>query len=344
MRNDVESIFEQYLQVIGEAAFSFKRAAGVGGTTGPASPEHVQRRADTVKELRVKDDVEKGKVFNVLEILGEFYKGGVAEAKKEITKYMGSENVKSVLNPLEDDTLQPYEIPLFNLPNRLLSIRGLKTPNPDASSPDYGYQKFLEKSDQALSQLYRQQTGGDPSNIDELKLVLSFMSRLTRLSANAGETPRTVLQRARVGGYSQDDPKYIHITNIREDHPRLYKYANLLFGFDVREDEKPEISEPERQEDVEKRINKEVQKYAWNLTKQGISGEQFKEAVKKYRAELASRKEPNAITVSEPPAPQASPAPKKKKPATKKPASKKTSTKNKSSVNKESYFIKVIPF
>jgi hypothetical protein len=361
MTNDKDLIFEKYLEILNEG---IKSQAGVGGTTGPVSPEEVARRSDITKELRVKSDVQNGKVFNVLDLLGEFYKGGREQAKKEITKYMGNENTKSVLNPLEDESLEPYEIPLFNLPNRILSIKGLKTVNPDASSSDYSYQQFLQRADKALSELYKQQTGGDPNNINELNLILSFMSRLVRLSRNAGENPRTVLQRSRVGGYSKDDQKYIHITNIKEDHPRLYKYANLLFGFDVREGDKPEISEPERQQEVEDRINKQVQKYAWELTKKQVTGEDFKKAIQKYRAELAGRKEPNAITVSEPPQTPSTPEPEKKpatkkktatkkpatkKPATKKPATKKPATKKKPAtgekkVNKESYFIKLIPF
>ena len=333
MLNDKTLIFEQYLKILEEG---IKSQAGVGGTTGAASPEEVGRRSTRVNQLRLRQDKENGKVFNVLELMSEYYSQGVEQVKKEIAKYMGDEKTKSVLNPrppitdFAKDFYNSYEIPLYDLPNRILSIRGLKTPNPDASSADFGYQRFLNKADKALSALYNQETGGNAEDTTELDGVRSFMTRLVRLSKNAGETPRTVLQRARVGGTGANDPTYIHITNLKEESPRFFKYANLLFGFDVRAGEQEPTPEPKRQEDAQRIMSTKVMKHQMELMKQGLRGPELKSAVEKFRAELAAESLPQATNVSN------SPTPKPKK----KPAAKKKTP----SVNKESYFIKVIPF
>lgn len=332
MTNDKNLIFEKYLEILNEG---IKSQAGVGGTTGPVSQEELGKRATRTKKFRLAIDKKNGKYFSVPELMAEYSGISPEKIKSLIIKYMGDK--KSQLNPMEAGWLldKPFTIPLVNLPNRILGIRGLK--HGEQAGP---YLKFLNIADKALSGLYKQETGKDPNDIRDNEKLLSFMSRKVQRSGE--EEARA--ERARVGGTSRDDRErggmYTHITNPREDSPRFSQYKDKSFGFDVREKDKPEISEPERQQDVEDRINKQVQKYAWELMKKGVTGEDFKKAVQKYRADLAGRKEPNAITVSEPPQTPSTPEPEKKpkKPATKKPATKKKK------VNKESYFIKLLPF
>jgi hypothetical protein len=321
--NDQDFIFDEYLKILEEG---IKSQAGVGGTTGPTSPEEVQKRATRTKRLRLHQDAENENYFNVLELMSDYFGASPEKVKNAITKFMGSEKVKSQLNPMEGGGVfsNPYTIPLVNLPNRILGIRGLKTnekPGP--------FLNFLNKAEKALSGLFEQETGSKAEDIKETDKLLSFKSRLVQRSGE--DSPRQ--ERARVGGSSKDEReaggKFTHITNTREDTPRLGKYSDKSFTFEPRGAEKPELPEPQRQQDAERILNNKVLKYQYDLMKQGLKGEELKSAVQKFRSEQAVQNRANIVAPIE-------------KPKAKK--SKSTKPKAKKQINKESYFIKVIPF
>jgi hypothetical protein len=316
--NDQDFIFHEYLKVLEEG---IKSQAGVGGTTGPTSPEEVANRATRTKRLRLEVDKENGKYFNVLELIADVSGKTPEQVKKAITQHMGSEKVKSQLNPMEAGWLldKPYTIPLMNLPNRILAIRGLK--DGERVGP---YKRFLTSAEKALSALYEQEFGKKAEDIQETDKVLSFDSRtVSRITKDGSK--RTSQERARVGGSSKDEKekggKFTHITNSNEDTSRLNQYSDKSFGFDPRGSEKPELPEPQRQQDAERILNNKILKYQYDLMKQGKTGQELKDAVQKFRAEQAVQNRANIVA----------PIGKPKKPTKKK-------------VNKESYFIKVIPF
>lgn len=319
--NDQDFIFDEYLKVLEEG---IKSQAGVGGTTGPTSPEEVANRATRTKRLRLDVDKENGKYFNVLELISDYYGKSPEKVKDAITKYMGGEKVKSQLNPMEAGWLldKPYTIPLMNLPNRILGIRGLQTG--ERLGP---YSKFLKSVEKALSALYEQEFGKKAEDIQETDKVLSFDTRtVSRITKDGSK--RTSQERARVGGSSKDEKekggKFTHITNPNEDTARLNQYSDKSFGFDPRGSEKPELPEPQRQQDADRILNNKVLKYQYDLMKQGKTGQELKDAVQKFRAEQSVQNRANIVAPIEKPK-------KEKKPTKKK-------------VNKESYFIKVIPF
>lgn len=317
--NDQDFIFHEYLKVLEEG---IKSQAGVGGTTGPTTQREIQGRATRTKRLRLLQDKENGKYFNVLELIADHSGKTPEQVKKAITQHMGGENVKSQLNPMEAGWLldKPYTIPLANLPNRILGIRGLKTgerPGP--------YKKFLDSAEKALSALFEQETGENPENITDNQKLLSFKSRLVQ---REGEDEARQ-ERARVYGISKDETKvgqgqdYTHMTKSKEDTARFKQYPDKSFGFDPRGSEKPELPEPQRQQDAERILNNKVLKYQYDLMAQKppVTGQRLKDAVQKFRAEQAVQNRANIVA----------PIGKPKKPTKKK-------------VNKESYFIKVIPF
>ena len=176
-----------------------------------------------------------------------------------------------------------------------------------------------------MSALFEQETGENPENITDNQKLLSFKSRLVQ---REGED-ESRQERARVFGKSKDETelggKYTHITNPSEDKPRFKQYSDKSFGFDPREAEKPELPEPQRQQDAERILNNKILKYQYDLMKQGKTGQELKDAVQKFRAEQAVQNRANIVAPIE--------KPKKEKKPTKKKV-----------VNKESYFIKVIPF
>ena len=320
--NDQDFIFHEYLKVLEEG---IKSQAGVGGTTGPTTQREIQGRATRTKRLRLLQDKENGKYFNVLELIADHSGKTPEQVKKAITKYMGGENVKSQLNPMEAGWLldKPYTIPLANLPNRILGIRGLKTG--ERLGP---YKRFLDSAEKALSALFEQETGENPENITDNQKLLSFKSRLVQ---REGEDEARQ-ERARVYGISKDETKvgqgqdYVHMTNSKEDTARFKQFPDKSFGFDPREAEKPKVPEPQIQQDIENRIKIAVWKKMKELMAQKppVTGQKLKDAIEKYRSELAVQNRANIVAPIEKPK-------KEKKPTKKK-------------VNKESYFIKVIPF
>ena len=317
--NDQDFIFHEYLKVLEEG---IKSQAGVGGTTGPTSPEEVANRATRTKRLRLEVDKENGKYFNVLELIADVSGKTPEQVKKAITQHMGSEKVKSQLNPMEAGWLldKPYTIPLMNLPNRILAIRGLK--DGERVGP---YKSFLTSAEKALSALYEQEFGKKAEDIQETDKVLSFKSRLVQRTTKDG-SKRTAQERARVDGKETQvgqGQDYTHMTKSKEDTARFKQYPDKLFGFDPRGSEKPELPEPQRQQDAERILNTKVLKYQYDLMAQKppVTGQRLKDAVQKFRAELAVQNRANIVAPIEKP----------KKPTKKK-------------VNKESYFIKVIPF
>jgi hypothetical protein len=315
--NDQDFIFHEYIKILDEG---FKSQAGVGGTTGPTTYREVQGRATRTKRLRLLQDKENGKYFNVLELIADHSGKSPEQVKKAITKYMGNETVKSQLNPMEAGWLldKPYTIPLVNLPNRILGIRGLKTG--ERLGP---YLKFLNSAEKALSALFEQETGENPENIRDNQKLLSFKSRLVQREGEdeARQERGRVFGKDIKRGEGQD---YNSIT-AAEATPRLDQYTDKGFGVDPKGPEKKEVSDQQRQQDAERILNNKVLKYQYDLMKQGLKGEELKSAVQKFRSEQAVQNRANIVAPIE--------KPKKEKKPTKKKV-----------VNKESYFIKVIPF
>ena len=277
MDNDKNSIFRKYLEII-EESYS-KREAGTARKTGSVSFEELQNKSNDVKLSKILKDVKDGKIYDIPSLLGELYSGGKEEALKQLRKY----------NPsfLSEKDLEEYNIPLFNIYDKIEATKPFIKFANNKSEKD-----FFKKVYSVLSKIYEDNVG---KKIDDIDLSDSADARTfkTRRQTEGG---RELLMRARVGGSSKSNhgDEYVHITNTREDSPRLKKYKKD-FGFDVRESEKPKVSD----EDERKFRQMEERKFMLQQIKKGITGDDLKRSLAEYRAKISqenSNKPPKKTT------------------------------------------------
>ena len=257
MINNKVSPFDRYIISINEAyagAGSYKRKAfetdaygyGVGGKGRASNEMSDQARYNEIRFKDIDSDIKNGKVFNFAELLADkFYKGKIQVAEKAILSAAGTlstKNKKSRLNPQEYG-LQPFQIPTFDLPNIINSIRVLKNIATDKKDID-----FLGKAYALVGELYHKITGADPENVTELDEVRSFIKDYKNVlykkyNPETGEESLEMRKQARplvVGGKSQRDidSGHTHIPNIEElkgaNAQRLLQYAEKLFTADIR--------------------------------------------------------------------------------------------------------------
>lgn len=247
MADDSDLIFERYIQYINEAFMPWKHgrkaAAGLGKKTLVRHETQI-RLKDEVREQQIQIALQYGTVVNVLNALAEkFYKNNTKKVKQLMADYtgVGNPNVKTMFNPLEYG-LPPYTIPLYDIPNRILSVRA-RYPEVTGYTIDKNLQRNLLKNYyQLLCDIYRER-GGNPDDVNELNLVLSYPTRIHHEFKKWGDVHRDVLRPQIFGGQSEADKnnEFVHITNVRElkgkNWERLNKeekIGNLLFWGDPR--------------------------------------------------------------------------------------------------------------
>jgi hypothetical protein len=264
MCDDSNLIFERYLNSINEAfqpwKSGIKAAAGLGRKTLVRHSTQISAR-NNIREQYIKIAIENGTTLNILDALAEkYYKGNVKKVKNLIAEYtgVGSPNVKTMFNPLEYG-LEPYTIPLYDIPNRILSVRA-RHPQIIGHTIDQNLQRNLLKNYyELLCDVYRSR-GGNPDDVNELEMVLSFPTRIHHEFKKWGDVNRDVLRPQKFGGESESDKneQFIHITNVRELQGKNWerlskeeKIGNLLFWGDPRTPEskydtkyKPESAKP----------------------------------------------------------------------------------------------------
>lgn len=250
MNNDTNSIFQKYLESINEAFQPWKQgrkaAAGLGRKTLVRHATQMRER-DTIREQNITIALETGSVINILDALAEkYYKGNTKKVKELIAEYtgVGNPNVKTMFNPLEYG-LPTYTIPLFDIPNRILAVRS-RHPQIVGHTIGQNLQRNLLKNYyELLCDVYREK-GGNPDDVNELELVLSFPTNIHHEFKKWGDTHRDVLRPQIFGGESEADRnnEFVHITNVRELQGRNWdrlskeeKIGNLLFWGDPRKPE-----------------------------------------------------------------------------------------------------------
>jgi len=308
MFNKPLSKFDAYIKYLNEAYMPWKSgrkaAAGLGKKTLVRHATQI-RLKDEVRKQQIEIAIEFGTVFNVLEGLADkFYKGNQKKVKQLIADYTGVGNptVKTVFSPLEYG-LPPYTIPLYDIPNRILSIKA-RYPNIQGGQIQQNIQKnLLENFYLLMCDLYRER-GGDPENINELEMVLSFPTKIHSEFKKWGDEHRDVLRPQIFGGESEADKnnEFIHITNVRELEGRNWnrlskeeKIGNLLFWGDPRSAESTDTT----------------YKPQSARTPTNLAGKTLADPDRKKLAEKKPRKKP----AKKPAAPKTeSPKPKKTKP------------------------------
>jgi hypothetical protein len=313
MNNSSNSIFERYIQSINEAfmPWSGNRKAGLGKKSLVRHSTQI-RLKDEVRQQQIEIAIKYGAIFNVLEGLSEkYYKGNRKKVKQLISDYTGVGNptVKTIFNPLEYG-LPPYNIPLYDIPNRLLAIKARQPQITGYRIKENLQRNLFENFYDLMCNLYRER-GGNPDNVNELEMVLSFPTKIHHEFKKWGDEHRDVLRPQLFGGESEADRnnEFVHITNVRELQGKNWdrlskeeKVGNLLFWGDPRSPESKDTTyKPESAK-----------------TPDNLAGATLAAPDRKKLAEKRKRK----------------PANKTKKPATKKP---KAEPKNES-------FIQMIPF
>lgn len=350
MNEDSNLIFERYLESITEAFMPWKQgrkaAAGLGRKTLARHTTQISAR-DQIREQNIKIAISNGSVLNILDALAEkYYKGNTKKVKELMVEYTGVGNpeVKTMFNPLEYG-LPLYTIPLFDIPNRLLSVRA-RHPQVTGHTIGQNLQRNLLKNYyDLLCDIYREK-GGNPDDVSELELVLSFPTNIHHEFKKWGGEHRDVLRPQIFGGESEADKnnEFVHITNVRELQGKNWerlskeeKIGNLLFWGDPRT--------PESQYDT--KYKPESAKTPENLAGKTLASPDREKLTKKTKAwpkQKQKKTEQKLVPAfdSTEPKQQEEPKPAKKKP-TKKPT-KKTPAKKKPV--KESYqpFIRIIPF
>lgn len=247
MNNDSESIFERYLDFINEAFMPWKQgrkaAAGLGRKTLVRHATQMRER-DIIREQNITIAIKSGAILNILEALAEkYYKGNTKKVKDLMVEYtgVGNPDVKTMFNPLEHG-LPRYTIPLFDIPNRILAVKA-RHPEITGHTITQNLQRnFLKNYYELLCDLYREK-GGNPDDVNELQLVLSFPTNIHREFKKWGDEHRDVLRPRILGGESEADKnnEFVHITNVRELQGKNWdrlskeeKIGNLLFWGDPR--------------------------------------------------------------------------------------------------------------
>jgi len=348
MSNDSNLIFERYMESIDEAFMPWKNgrkaAAGLGKKTLVRHDTQIRARND-IREQNIKIAIENDSTLNILDALSErFYKGNVKKVKTLMAEYTGVGNpeVKTMFNPLEYG-LEPYTIPLHDIPNRILAVQA-RHPQITGHTIGQNLQRNLLKNYyELLCDVYRSK-GGNPDDVNELELVLSFPTRIHHEFKKWGDEHRDVLRPQIFGGESEADRnnQFVHITNVRELQGRNWerlskaeKIGNLLFWGDPRT--------PESEYDTT--YKPESAKTPENLAGRTLENPDRKQLTKKTKAWPKAKPSPEekekkknetlvpAFGSTE--TKQEEPKPAKKKKPTKKPTK-----------VKESYqpFIRVIPF
>jgi hypothetical protein len=211
---------------------------------------------------------------------------------------------------------------------------------------------LLKNYYELLCDLYREK-GGNPDDVNELEMVLSFPTRIHHEFKKWGDVNRDVLRPQIFGGESEADRnnEFVHINNVRELQGKNWerlskeeKIGNLLFWGDPRtpESEYDTKYKPDSAKTPENLAGKSLEDPdRKSLTKKTKSWPKFKgtpeEIEKKKNERLVPAFGSTEPETKEEPKPKAKPKAKKK--PTKKPAKKPTKV-------KESYqpFIRVIPF
>lgn len=247
MVDDSNLIFERYIQYINEAFMPWKQgrkaAAGLGKKTLVRHSTQISAR-DQIREQNIKIAIENGTTLNVLNSLAErFYKGNTKKVKNLMAEYTGVGNpeVKTMFNPLEYG-LQPFTIPLYDIPNRILAV---KSRHPQITGHNIGenlQRNLLKNYYELLCDVYRSK-GGNPDDVNELEMVLSFPTRIHHEFKKWGNEHRDVLRPQIFGGESEADRnnQFVHITNVKELQGKNWerlskeeKIGNLLFWGDPR--------------------------------------------------------------------------------------------------------------
>jgi hypothetical protein len=247
MNDDSNLIFERYMTEINEAFQPWKQgrkaAAGLGRKTLARHATQIRAR-DEIREQNIKIAISNGTTLNILNALAEkYYKGNVKKVKELMVEYTGVGNpeVKTMFNPLEYG-LDKYTIPLFDIPNRILAVRS-RHPQITGHNIAQNLQRNLLKNYyDLLCDLYRER-GGNPDDVNELELVLSFPTNIHHEFKKWGDVHRDVLRPQIFGGESEADRnnEFVHITNVRELQGKNWerlskeeKIGNLLFWGDPR--------------------------------------------------------------------------------------------------------------
>lgn len=240
MNHDSNSIFNRYLESINEA---FQRKKGLRKTSLVRHTTQMTAR-DEIREQNITIALETGAVLNILDALAEkYYKGNTKKVKELMAEYtgVGNPNVKTMFNPLEYG-LPTYTIPLFDIPNRILTVKS-RYPQIVGHTIGQNLQRNLLKNYyELLCDIYREK-GGNPDNVNELEMVLSFPTNIHHEFKKWGDVHRDVLRPQMFGGESEADRnnEFVHITNVRELQGKNWdrlskeeKIGNLLFWGDPR--------------------------------------------------------------------------------------------------------------
>lgn len=349
MSDDSNLIFERYMDSINEAFMPWKHgrkaAAGLGKKTLVRHTTQITARND-IREQNIRIAIENGATLNILDALAErFYKGNIKKVKTLMAEYTGVGNpeVKTMFNPLEYG-LEPYTIPLHDIPNRLLSVRA-RHPQITGHNIAQNLQRTLLKNYyELLCDIYRSK-GGNPDDVNELELVLTFPTRIHHEFKKWGDEHRDVLRPQIFGGESEADRnnEFVHITNVRELQGKNWqrlskeeKIGNFLFWGDPRSSESTDTT-----------YKPESSKTPENLAGKTLENPDRKQLTKKPRPwpkskgtpeEREKKKNEELVPAFGSTEPEETPTPK----PTKKPKKKPT----KKSEVKESYqpFIRIIPF
>ena len=358
MNDDSNLIFERYLESINEAfqPWTQSRKKGLGKTSLVRHTTQITAR-DEIREQNINIAIKNGTIVNILNALTErFYKGNTKKVKLLMAEYtgVGNSTTKTMFNPLEYGLKDyPYTIPLYDIPNRILSVQA-RHPQITGHTIDQNLQRNLLKNYyQLLCDLYRE-NGGNPDDVNELEMVLSFPTKIHHEFKKWGDENRDVLRPQMFGGESEADRnnQFVHINNVRELQGRNWdrlskeeKIGNLLFWGDPRSGTSKDTTyKPDSAKTPENLAGKTLENPdRKSLTKKTKAWPKFKGTPEEIEKKKKEKLVPAFGSTEPEPEKKEEPKPTKKKKPTKKAPTKKGPTKTKV---KESYqpFIRIIPF